>query len=42
VHVLQYFRAAATDDGHIAAGHGQHHAPTLSHDGLDTPLRTVR
>ncbi len=42
VHVLQYFRAAATDDGHVAAGHGQHHAPTLSHDGLDTPLRTVR
>ncbi len=24
VHVLTYFRAAATDDGHHAAGHGQH------------------
>jgi predicted DNA-binding ribbon-helix-helix protein len=22
VHVLQYFRAAATDDGHRSAGHG--------------------
>ncbi len=22
VHVLQYFRAAATDDGHLQAGHG--------------------
>ena len=42
VHVLQYFRAAATDDGHIAAGHGQNDAPSLSRDGLDKPLRQVR
>ena len=24
VHVLQYFRAAASDDGHRSAGHGRH------------------
>ncbi len=24
VHVLQYFRAAASDDGHRVAGHGRH------------------
>jgi predicted DNA-binding ribbon-helix-helix protein len=42
VHVLQYFRAAATDHGHVAAGHGRHSAPTLSHDGLDRPLGDVR
>jgi predicted DNA-binding ribbon-helix-helix protein len=43
VHALQYFRAAATNDGHRAAGHGHQHEPVgLSHDGLDTPLREVR
>jgi predicted DNA-binding ribbon-helix-helix protein len=42
VHVLQYFRAAATDEGHIDAGHGRHDAPSISLDGLDRPLRPVR
>lgn len=28
VHVLQYFREAASDEGHRSAGHGRHpHAP---------------
>lgn len=43
VHVLQYFRAAATNEGHRAAGHGHHHESVgISHDGLDTPLREHR
>ena len=43
VHVLQYFRAAATDAGHREAGHGHHQEMIgISRDGLDRPLRHVR
>jgi predicted DNA-binding ribbon-helix-helix protein len=43
VHVLQYFRAAATSEGHRAAGHGHQHEPIgLSHDEHDTPSRDAR
>ncbi len=43
VHVLQYFRAAATNEGHRAAGHGHHQEPAgVQYDGLDAHLRDVR
>ena len=33
VHVLQYFRAAATEAGHRAAGHGLHYQPETMMEG---------
>ncbi len=43
VHVLQYFRAAATDQGHRDAGHGHHQEMIgITRDGLDRHLRPVR
>ena len=34
VHVLQYFRAAATETGHRAAGHGAHYQPEVVLESL--------
>ncbi len=43
VHVLQYFRAAATDAGHRQAGHGHHQEMIgITQDGMGTPLRHLR
>ncbi len=43
VHVLQYFRAAATDSGHREAGHGHHQEMIgITRDGLERPLSRMR
>lgn len=39
VHVLQYFRAAATEEGHLEAGHGQAQDGGIAFAGLDGHLK---
>ncbi len=47
VHVLQYFRAAATRDGHVQAGHGLSAGPAIvdleddACDGLTAPVHDM-